>query len=116
MAATVRIKTHNNSTLEGLELENFSTEETLAALLEQFKAFSSGFTTASVQTNTKTDKVQTKLEKLVAGLTGTGVGAEAVAGSNKVSDVVSKIFNCPSSPSNFEYNMNFILRENDSEV
>jgi len=91
MASTVRIKTHGNTTLEGIELENFSTEETLAALLEQFKTFSSAFTASQTDTKTKKEKSQTKLEKLLEGLAGGAIGGAAVGGSGKISDVVTKM-------------------------
>lgn len=91
MASTVRIKTHGNTTLEGIELENFSTEETLAALLEQFKAFYAGFSTDRAETKVKTDKSQTRLEKLLSGVAGAGVGVGAAGGAGKISDVVTKM-------------------------
>ena len=85
--ASVKIRTQGNAALEGIELENFSTEETLAALLEQFKAFSSGFTTDRTETKTKVEKNQSKLEKLLAGI---GIGAGVTGAGNKVSDIISK--------------------------
>jgi hypothetical protein len=91
MASTVRIKTHGNTTLEGIELENFSTEETLAALLEQFKAFSAAFKSDTTDKKTKTEKSQTKLEKWLAALGGGAAGVGAAGGSGKIADVVTKM-------------------------
>lgn len=61
--ASVKIRTHGNSTLGDLELENFSTEETLLAILDQLKSISSTFpTTGTIAPDTK--KHQNKVEDL----------------------------------------------------
>jgi hypothetical protein len=95
MASTVKIKTHGNTTLEGLELENFSTEETLVAILDQIKTLSTGVFTKEDDTKKKTEKHQSKLEKwfqqLTGGAVGGVVGGEVAAGSNEAIGAVSNI-------------------------
>ena len=86
MASTVRIKTHGNATLEGLELENFATEETLSALLEQFKSYSGGFSTTSTDQKDGNKKTHTYLEKLISGL-----GGATTPTANKTTENVTKV-------------------------
>jgi len=80
MASTVRIKTHGNSTLEGIELENFSTEDTLVAILEQIKSFADSVNSTSQKDEKSTKTHQTKLEKWMQSLFGGAIGGEVATG------------------------------------
>lgn len=85
--ATVQIKAHGNATFDGVEFQNFSTEETLKALLDQFTAFASGFKTITDKSGVTTEKNQSKIEKLLAGV---GLG-EAAAGVGKISTPLTNV-------------------------
>lgn len=92
--ATVQIRSHGNQYWDNVELENFSTEETLKALLEQFKAFAAGFTATTTDTKNRTEKSQSRVEKLLAGLGGAAIGAGS--GSKlppSVSESISPVLN-----------------------
>ena len=87
-------QTNGNSTLEGLEVENFSTEETLVAILNLLIDFSTKVTADTKDTKNKTDKHQNALAKYFQSIVGGAVGGEAAAnasGAGTISNILSPI-------------------------
>lgn len=92
MAATVKIIAHGNTTFEGLELENFATEDSLSELLKQFTTFSSKFDSNQNTSQKQETKSQTLLEKITTALTGGVAGATAAkVDTSQIRSNVSKL-------------------------
>ena len=90
MAETVKISKTGNTPLDGIELENFATEATLAAILDQLKAVSSGVKTTVDDGKKTEEKAAARHSKVLAAMLGGGAAGEAK--SAKVTEVVQKMF------------------------
>ena len=90
MAETVKINKTGNTPLDGIELENFATEATLSAILDQLKSVSSGVKTTVDDGKKTEEKAAARHSKVLAAILGGGAAGEVNAA--KVTDVVQKMF------------------------
>jgi len=97
--ATVKVRTQGNTALEGLELENFSTEETLQAILTQLKDMGETFGIGSKpkdNSQNKKSNVEKKFDDFVSKTTPNAQAAASLANifnngkaTNSLSGIIS---------------------------